>query len=83
MPCSDAGEECRKRRQSNQNVSACPYSTAIRTYYVRAGLIAGPESAVAEAENLPQVQVLALDGSYHGGGLHSCCLLRAIDPSSA
>ena len=42
---------------------------AIRTYYVRAGLIKGPESALEEAANLPQVQVLALDGSYHGDTL--------------
>lgn len=42
---------------------------AIRAYYVRSGLIAGPEKAVEEADNLPQVQVLALDGSYHGDTL--------------
>ena len=33
------------------------------------GLIAGPESALEEAANLPQVQVLAFNGSYHGDTL--------------
>ena len=42
---------------------------AIRTYYVREGIISGPEDAIAVAERLPQVRVLALDGSYHGDTL--------------
>lgn len=42
---------------------------AIRTYYVREGIISGPEDALAVAERLPQVRVLALDGSYHGDTL--------------
>ena len=42
---------------------------AIRTYYVREGIISGPEDALAVAERLPQVRVGALDGSYHGDTL--------------
>ena len=43
---------------------------AIRAYYVRKGHVeAGAASAIDTADTLPQVQVLALDGSYHGDTL--------------
>ena len=42
---------------------------AIRTYFVRKGFIPSPEKASDAADFLPQVRVLALDGSYHGDTL--------------
>ena len=43
---------------------------AIRAFYVRKGHVdAGSPSAIETADALPQVRVLALDGSYHGDTL--------------